>query len=1219
MKNHAFKQWRADRPLRVAIAFICLLALDGVTSFTIVAPYVNTFERAHPITGNLTIWKSRQLTFTYSHADTSALDVKVGDRYCDFVGSPPIYPFQTPLSEFTPIAQELHIRDVCIVDSPALINTSFIPETTPFPPGSIHRRRLLSALPLVAGAWVAIGIGSAIAGQSPVCGMSFGLFGCKKSDSGPQPNAAQIRQIDAAQRYADSQLKWTETELQGLTNQQRINLGFAEVLQQNTAALEESRKQQENLRDGINTLAQHVDNNQALNQQQFENMYDALGNVVSTVGDYIDDQVDLLQEQMLLNDQSIINTTRVIVANISANTVDSIERDREIARNLKTAISGQHRQFKRTDIYRELTKELWSAMNMANSNGYSIFSHPDSPGIEPTAYADIAEFDKTVIVDDICINLVNVSVPLGSIARAHQICFGWRASASEISDNQGIDVQYEDILELIGPPGCAANASGDGVFTVDRCRAWIEVTHKECQPTLGFHWDDISLNPSPAVSLDRPSYVLRSSLCRGFAPSSGFWHGQKIDSLPKFRALFNPLCAQQLASDPGHPHKKQIVSARGGIWDIPEPLNPDVCAFDIKTLFNSNLGYNTVPFTLFETLRLNFAALLKDGTVFDSIRWGGTPDFITFDEQPFRTLQDGRSYSCWRGSFVATKPETLPVHRVIPGTPQPLMTVTCHNRPVICPGCPPRVVLSTETTSKIISVVPAGNRLPTADDLIVGEWMGTGMTSLYDPDKKLMTKSLYGPARCHNFNYLARRPPSGFDYPGAVTFPETGDLEEWFQTYGPQFDHRCAALSLQHVERELSPSARCIMIGDVLPNWQCDLFEEWNVHSSTDMRAGILNLYPNQYSGLVTVDIVDGPISMRTYDGCPDYWFNALSTLTVDLYILNSNEFPIKVRVHRTSNSPQCPQLGDTDLDLQAKQQYVEHVPACGHYTVIVYAFGVDQELTACSIAPISVTVNATTSGLSDPTPLGSFNQTVINDKVAGGLLVVADNLQAFFLSMITYLPAVVNPALSQLDRETLTNSTIAALIAKINSDKAGIDIASHTATAALITFNTKFTASDLRIEGLVNASVAVMENEIKPALALQEIILANLTAQLADLKADNVALHVANDELKAELNARIAADDSCDTSLFGSFTNCGIGQVFSKVIILAIVIAGFIAIVWVAAKFGPGIIKGFSKSSKAASSGGEYDRVDNPQGGRRNSFSGRVSSGRREKRMQRV
>ena len=177
----------------LGIFFIALLATAHAISK--VSVVVETVESTDVSTGNVTVQEQRRLQFTATDADHTARDLQIGSLFYDIDCDPPQAPYNSRLTAFASHSNQLFVHDVCTFQSAAAVNASSIPLGQPIPPDSIHsieminggQRRLLSPVlaAVAVGAWVGIGVAAAIHGDSPVCAMSFGLFGCDDSNDGP--------------------------------------------------------------------------------------------------------------------------------------------------------------------------------------------------------------------------------------------------------------------------------------------------------------------------------------------------------------------------------------------------------------------------------------------------------------------------------------------------------------------------------------------------------------------------------------------------------------------------------------------------------------------------------------------------------------------------------------------------------------------------------------------------------------------------------------------------------------------------------------------------------------------------------------------------------------------------------------------------------------------------------------------------------------------------
>src|SRR6185437_1646264 len=166
-----------------------------------------------PIHGNTTSTKEYSLTFTARDGDSTQQDVNIGGIFYDIDCPPPQIPYSTALRAFTTNHTLLFVFDACVYDGNQALNRSAVLAAQPIAPNAIHdlqqgpnRRLLVAPVVLALGAaWVCSTVSSIIQGQNPICGMTFGIIGCKSSDSGPSYTAAQIDQLNALDAWAAAQ------------------------------------------------------------------------------------------------------------------------------------------------------------------------------------------------------------------------------------------------------------------------------------------------------------------------------------------------------------------------------------------------------------------------------------------------------------------------------------------------------------------------------------------------------------------------------------------------------------------------------------------------------------------------------------------------------------------------------------------------------------------------------------------------------------------------------------------------------------------------------------------------------------------------------------------------------------------------------------------------------------------------------------------------------
>lgn len=1167
------------------VAWLLSLSVHAIQTGNVIT---DTIRKIDPLTGNFTDWQTFTLPFSGSESDFSATDIQVGGLFYD-VNCQVKVSVECSLDSFTPKERRLFGVDTCILENTRQLNTSAVPADMPFPDNTIHSRRLLQlnhdrslkgVAPLLIAGWIGAGIGSIASGQSPICGMTLGLFGCKESDSGPTPNPEQIEQIRALDAFAAGMVKFSGLALEGLTNQQIINLGNFAVVKNLQGQVDTLISSAESLRQNDELLARRIDLNYNTTQRQFSQVYDTIAAGINTNAAYTDARSAQLEAAMLRNDRAIINVTKAIAANVSENDRFAVRRDRRITRSQRQLTNMFFRARMNRDKRRAISKGIWQKIKEAEDQGYVVYKHPHSPGSAPTPYSQLQLFDKQVLIDKMYINMVNKTSPTSAIAMARQLGVTVYARQDAMIDNQGVDASWEDIVDLIGPAGCIRNATLDGVPIVDRCNAWFEITHKRCRPKAGFHWKDISDDPN--LGDDRDAYVLGPNICfNGGNPVNDVWNGRKFDSHADWLVLFKPLpCYPLLSAAPAH--LWQFISIRKGRWNLPAPTSNAVCDFDVNRIFETSLFANTLPFTLYASLQYSYAAFLLDVQLpFENKRYGVIPNWFDHEQIQFMYAEDGRFYECTRTMFIAVKPETVPVHHCSTQDTLPVCTITAYNRPVICPGCPPRVAQTVEKTSEVTVTLAKPGSLPQAGDLIFGEWTGTGLTSIIDAPRGVSGPITgNGEVRANKIPYLRIPVPENFDYPSAVSFPEDmGDVRQWFELYGPKFSHYKAAVSPDLFLRDLTLSGRCEQVGGVPLEWGCQLLDDYSVHSTTDMRSGLLVLQPKEFRFDGRMTVVGSKVIKRVFDGCPEFNFVQYTDQTADLRYINSLPFELTITVRKTSTL--C-QFGDVIKTLEAHKFFQEDVPACGNFSVEIFtATGPNGALVPCQDQPKRIIINPASNTAVSRFVVGGFNQTFIVDTVGAGLIAMSEELTEVINSIQDIVPILVDVNITPADKTAAANTSLAALLAKIEQIKQGLSLTQGSAIGDLAANNIKLLADNKLLKNQSATNAALLAT-LQVALAKQDVIIANLTTVQAENVVLQARLHEANLALIAALQQRVDANEKCSSSLFSGWdTSCGIGHIATKAISLVLFSIAIVAIIYLFFKFViPAVSKGATTSA---------------------------------------
>lgn len=104
-------------------------------------------------------------------------------------------------------------------------------------------------------------------------------------------------------------------------------------------------------------------------------------------------------------------------------------------------------------------------------------------------------------------------------------------------------------------------------------------------------------------------------------------------------------------------------------------------------------------------------------------------------------------------------------------------------------------------------------------------------------------------------------------------YPDTTVMDAWMDNNAGRYDTKNAKYSVDFHEVDFT-GGRCVVSPDVPVQWPCEMFSKWNLDPATNTRKGLLVLTPKvDWSYTVTLNIVDGEIIQRVFDGCPEFSF----------------------------------------------------------------------------------------------------------------------------------------------------------------------------------------------------------------------------------------------------------------------------------------------------------------------------------------------------------
>lgn len=1069
--------------------------------------------------GNLTEWDQQQLTILFSDLSFQSNSLKIGNLYYSMFCPAPSAPYMSTLIGFVPADQEVYDAVVCQVKNQQLFN--FTNNTGTAAPGSISRRRLLQ-LDLIlqsADPNLPCDINSYFGGNAGgVCG------------GGNNPNAAdQINFLKQLGGFADGQNMWNQAAYQGFSQQDFINYGVTSVLKQQTSINTALEGQASNLQSQIKLLTTATQNQFAWVDGQLQNTLQDVAQVSSQLVSYTDQAVAKLANKTVTAISDLAGHVTAAFGNQSIND-QKYEQALQVIRlsvaNLAAALTSLTLETVYADA---LATKVWNNIAVMERKGQVPFTSdvPAYTGTPPLSggIGAMPLGQRQAVVDVITLNFVNQS--------ASQVSHSYTITL--LCDNFNMtmikDPSYKDFLQLIGPFGCATNASSPADI-VNRCICWVQITHKMCTPGGSFtSWLDVTTLD------DRTAYTLSPSLCQSnVAPVAGPWDGRLIDNINVFNAFLSDLCFMTPVVTQNY---MLMVSQRLGRRIISPDQDPLICNIDFSVLFGTQYENVNLPFAIYTDWVLTYKAFQLDVTVFRKLLQGGLPHYVTYRYNPFYIMPDGTYGRCYTAYLTGVSPITVPVYQLSPLPIVSSVTINAYATPPVCGdgGCvfPPTV--SHQTTSTVSPNINALALLPQAGDLVFGE-LSPLMSSIYDADRRLTSVATAAPAREVTYNYFMQPVPEGFnvltDSP-----PPTWTLDQFmaYNTFAPQHDRAVISISTTQMpyfggRPQPAPAQR--------KQWLASTLDNFNIGSQTNMRAGSLVFQPSgHWQVTALVQTVVGEVVQTVFTGCPSFYFQVYSTNVVNLVVTNVQPVAIEVQLDITQSSPFCPVPGSQKLSLASKQQFVQLVPPCGNITAQVYTIGPNNVLTACQTSPIGVNVNPSlVTSISPFTMIGGENTTVISDQVvqlANGVANAAASLISVMGS--TLLLAFRDPNITLADFTVVVNNTIQQTIDGIVAQANAVTLANTNIDKLLQPLQDQFANGQANVTTLVQAQ----------------------GAQITQLGAQDDAFNATVQQIKndtAQVNATVARLDAAiakliqdlQTTAANSATDCNTLSFFASI-----------------------------------------------------------------------
>lgn len=861
--------------------------------------------------------------------------------------------------------------------------------------------------------------------------------------------------------------------------------------------------------------------------------------------DYADTQVRNLRDQVVLNAENIITYVGDVTDSILKEVKDTKMQGYDTLDTISQFQTAVLDTFANTAVSDALRRLLLAALDQHVADGYVPFVDPNAPGFSKV---EVTDDQAKRYVDDTLINIVNNTV---TVNIAHQYEYSLQCNALKLFKQVRYGMTWRDFLRVIGPVGCVANATAANPTAPSYstyCTCWVEIRHTECEVTNSFNWQQIT-------SVDREDYLMTaSSPCQGVTPTESNWNGRAIDNIPALHIFFGQLCGTTLkVGTLLQMYSVRTVAVNFPLIGLTSCVSPDIASeFDQPNIF-SLLGKVYAGWLLaFPNIFGEYQALKNAD--------GATPNWVTTQVLEMLTQSTGESIKCYLSSIDVIKPTTTIAYAMQPKLPVARIRVRQHTEPAICTSgiCIPQGDIISDVTSSSFAEtmnIPALGLMLKPEDIVFGE-LSVGMTSLYDVNKDDRSGALSNRRRKNSFNYLGWNLPDGYDITSTGINPPSEDLAVWRnQNGGDIYDHM-GALSLDASLRTVLDGTCTIETDGTRDNQLCQMFDQWFVDPSCDMRQGHCTFYPLEYSYTGRFDAELGDLIVRVGVGCPEILFDSSESGT-KLEVRNTLPISVTVVLRQTVSEPSCVSIPDRTLELAPKQIFTRKVPSCGNVTAeLLRALDGDiTRLQSCG-APIETTIASDFQ--SELESIGPNITLVTVENVA--LNAAAAAMQLTFAVLNDYIVEVADiiaPNVTNVQLLDLTNTTITRFQEALDSLFHGIQFLADADRIVNLTTFVKDQANeviaDIVLPLLGDAQTAILDLRAIIAITEAGLNLSNITT--GKVLAAFARSLIATDDLIAAYNRRSDASECVNQGGFFANFWCQIVKFFWNVGIWVIVI----------------------------------------------------------------
>lgn len=1208
-------------------ALLLLLCYATVThAFSFISVQENVFEEGIGADNNITRFKTRTGSFVCTDTDFRAI-LQIGKRWVDILCSPPLYTFRVVLRLFVPHQRRRHVIEVCLLNSASDQVDSFATERG----GSAARRRLLAFLetqsvrdrgqkkPYVHNRQMLSffdDVKTFFDPSSPKslwCMAATGAF--TPNDCLPKPDPtltnAQINALLADIRFKDELAKWLNVSREYVDvqvkqfNQQVLNV--ADAFNHTTTLL---AKQQATLFDGLTALTFNVDADRNRTRQELDLMLASIDAGVN-VSEAIAERARQFENATNTNFRRLFNTTKSLAEAIAYHARKSVRNYRDIFRYVRQLAAEVFRAFMKPQLRRILSTMIHASIAEQEATGdWKAFLDPAFRGYPP---GPTTPEIRTSLVDRFYVNFINTTDglhPLGAgVDRMHNYIISYYCNSKVILDNTIRDIQWTDFLELMTPKNCT-NSTG---ATVDNCRCWVEVTHTECTPTVGYSWshEPIVGNPNlQIIALDnsdircdvatRPSTSAPKSGQYGYPGYGLAWNNRKISDLDSWHGLLGSLCSTVGSlNSPSDRRLLYVTSFRLGrhdfeTSDVSFSDKARVCRPDLDYVFDDDPQNNNFMYSIYKFLALGYSTLVNEKQPVERQTWGILPRHITYDTVPFEYTSNNDTYECVRGSYTVVSYDTRPGYTIEPTGESMTITVTAYDTAPVCGefGCTFGPPVSVDITRNIVPTVIFDGLLPKPSYTLVGElWTTTtpAQTTLFDVPENAAPMTTALMARKNTVTNNWQPVPSGYNLTNSTNrlvntpislggpYPDTTLLDEWLANNADTYDTGEALYTLDVHEVPLA-GGKCVYSTDIPPGWLCTMLEHFSIHPSTDFRK--LTQWVIQardaWFGIGTIGIDEGPIVQTVFSGCPQFRTRPNTKGIRTLVLYNPYFNPIRALVRKTSLTSGCVQDGDVVYRIDGRTEVEDNIIPCGDQRLSVFQYvpapgGVGEVEEQCEFS-VNITFDPTNPTNTRQYIVSTTNRSMVADEALVQLATFEQTWLVTLNNILARIPAAtIVPGMVTLAEDTTVQESINQYKALINATKSVAQSSTvESASAAIKPAVDQFIATAGQLQ-LALAAQGADITQLKSAQAtllgivarLDNQTIATINATLDSIKADQ-ALIVA---LQNQYNSVQKSSKDCtwcyddwhlgDIPILGDiicFFFCAIANFFKNVLVFILI-----------------------------------------------------------------